>query len=53
MPYRCKTYLSNRVFDNHDTIIDAPCDAWNQNIEMSWNFMFMGMREWAHSGRAQ
>ena len=27
--YLRQTWLSNRVFDTYDAIIDAACDAWN------------------------
>ena len=51
--YLRQTYLSNRVFDSYDAIIDAACDAWNQLIDKPWKIMSIGMREWAHSGQTQ
>ncbi len=51
--YLRQTYLSNRVFDSYDAIIDAACDAWNQLIHKPWKIMSIGMRDWAHSGQTQ
>ena len=51
--YLRQTYLSNRVFDSYDAIIDAACDAWNQLIDKPSKIMSIGMREWAHSGQTQ
>ena len=51
--YLRQTYLSNRVFDSDDAIIDAACDAWNQLIDMPWTIMSIGMREWAHRGQTR
>jgi len=51
--YLRQTYLSNRVFDNYDAIIEAACDAWNQIIDKPWKIMSIGMRDWEHSGQTQ
>jgi len=32
--YLRQNWLSNRVFDNYDAILDAGCDAWNKLIEL-------------------
>ena len=41
-------WLSNRVFEDHDDIVDHCCDAWNRLIDQPWRIMSIGMREWAH-----
>lgn len=40
-----QTYLSNRVFDGYDAVIDAACDAWNKLIDRPWTIMSIGTRE--------
>ena len=49
--YLRQTHLSNRVFHDHDAIIDAGCQAWNRLIERPSRIMSIGMRQWAHSGQ--
>ncbi|BCH19185.1 transposase [Mesorhizobium sp. L-2-11] len=44
--------LSNRVFDGHNAIIDAACEAWQKLIARPETITSIGMREWAHVGRA-
>ena len=41
-------WLSNRVFEDHDDIVDHCCDAWNRLTDQPWRIMSIGMREWAH-----
>jgi transposase len=41
-------WLSNRVFTDHDNIVDHCCYHWNRLIEQPWRIMSIGMREWAH-----
>ena len=41
----------DRVFNDHDAIIDAGCQAWNRLIERPWRIMSIGMRQWANSGQ--
>ena len=48
-----KTYLSNRVFDSYEDIVDAACHAWNKLIDKPWKIMSIGMRKWAHEGQIQ
>jgi transposase len=42
-------WLSNRVFDTYDGIIDAACDAWNKLVAEPNTITSIGMRQWAHS----
>ncbi len=41
-------WLSNRVFDSYDDIVDHCCDAWNKLVDQPWTIMSIGMRDWAH-----
>ena len=45
-------WLSNRVFETFDDIIDAICDAWNKLIAQAETITSIGMREWAHVGHS-
>jgi transposase len=44
-------WLSNRVFDTYDAIIDAACDAWNRLITQPKTITSIGLRKWAHIGQ--
>ena len=46
--YLRANWLSNRVFETFDDIIDAICDAWNKLIAQPETITSIGMREWAH-----
>jgi transposase len=41
-------WLSNRVFDNHNALIDHCCDAGNKLEAQPWAIMSIGSRDWAH-----
>ncbi|ETR79446.1 hypothetical protein X566_00580 [Afipia sp. P52-10] len=43
-------YLSNRVFDTYQDIIEAACDAWRRLIANPETITSIGMRNWAHTG---
>jgi transposase len=43
-------WLSNRVFETYDDIIDAACDAWNKLTAAPEVITSIGMRKWAHIG---
>ena len=43
-----QTYLSNRVFETYEQILDAPCHARNRLIDQPWRIMSIGLRNWAH-----
>jgi transposase len=51
--YMRANWLSNRVFENYDAIIEAICEAWNNLIEIPDAIKSIGMREWAHVGRSE
>ena len=44
--YLRQTYLSNRVFEDYDDIVDAACQAWNRLIETPSKITSIGMRAW-------
>ena len=45
--YLRANWLSNRVFDSYEEIIDA-CEAWRKLIAQPETITSIGMREWAH-----
>jgi len=38
-------WLSNRVFRNHDDIVDQYCHAWNRLISQPWCIMSIALRK--------
>jgi transposase len=49
--YMRENWLSNRVFDNYQAIIDAGCDAWNKLIKQPNTIKSIGSRKWAYIGQ--
>ena len=49
--YMRANWLSNRVFDSYEAIIDAACDAWTRLIKQPGTITSIAMREWAHTGQ--
>ncbi|MBK5956834.1 IS630 family transposase, partial [Rhodoplanes elegans] len=45
-------WLSNRVFDTYDDIVDAACDAWRHLVAQPETITSIGMRAWAHIGQS-
>jgi len=45
-------WLSNRVFDTYDAIIDAACEAWMNLMQLPDTITSIGMRQWAHVGQS-
>lgn len=43
-----ENWLSNRVFQSYEDILDHCCGAWNKLIDQPWTIMSIGMRDWAH-----
>jgi transposase len=41
-------WLSNRVFQSYDDIVDHCCFAWNKLVKQPWTIMSIGMRNWAY-----
>jgi len=46
-------WLSNRIFENYDAIINAACEAWNKLVAVPNTIRSIGMRDWAHVGRCK
>jgi len=40
-------WLSNRIFDSYDEILDHCCDAWNKLIDQPDRIASIGCRQWA------
>jgi transposase len=51
--YLRQNWLSNRVFEGYDAIIDAACEAWRKLIAQPETITSIGMREWAHIGQSK
>ena len=49
--YLRQNWLSNRVFEDYEAILDAGCNAWNRLVAQPETIMSIGMRDWAHAGR--
>jgi transposase len=50
--YLRQNWLSNRVFEDYDAIIDAACDAWRRLITDPARITSIGIRDWAHVGQS-
>lgn len=50
--YLRANWLSNRVFDTYDDIVDAACSAWNKLVALPEVIASVGMRQWAHAGHS-
>jgi len=40
-------WLSNRIFNSYEDILDHCCDAWNKLVDQPWRIMTIGLRDWA------
>jgi transposase len=49
--YLRQNWLSNRVFDSYDAILEAGCNAWNRLIDQPQTIRSIGTRDWAHTGQ--
>jgi transposase len=47
-----QAYLSSRVFETYEDILDAACQAWNRMIDKPWTIMSIGRRDWTHKGQS-
>jgi len=50
--YLRANWLSNRVFDSYDAIIDAACETWQKLIAQPETNTSIGTRQWAHVGQS-
>src|SRR3546814_2896072 len=46
-------WLSNRIFQSYDDIVDHCCFAWNKLVEQPWRIMSLGLRQWAYGFRSE
>ena len=44
--YLRANWLSNRVFEDYNAIVDAGCEAWNKLIAQPETITSIGMRKW-------
>src|SRR3954467_11934044 len=49
--YLRQTWLSNRVFNTYEEIIEAACEAWRRLIAQPNTNASIGSREWAPTGK--
>ena len=43
-------WLSNRVIDHYDAIVEAACEAWKKLTQAPDTIRSIGMRDWANVG---
>ena len=49
--YMRQAWLSNRVFETYDDILDIGCEAWNKLTDQPETIASIGTRKWAHIGQ--
>jgi len=49
--YLRQNWLSNRVFDTYEAIVEAACEAWRRLIAQPNTITSIGLREWVHIGQ--
>jgi transposase len=49
--YLRQNWLSNRVLETYEAILDAGCEAWNHLMALPDRIRSIGWRDWAHVGR--
>src|SRR5215203_2926611 len=49
--YLRQNWLSNRVFESHEAIVEAACEAWRNLLANPSTITSIGYREWAHTGQ--
>ncbi len=47
--YMRDNWLSNRIFDSYEQIVELCCHAWNKLRSQPWRVMSIGRRQWAHA----
>ncbi len=50
--YLRQSYLSNRVLETSEPIVDAACHARTALIEQPWRIMSIGLRQWAQTSQS-
>ena len=46
-----QNWLSNRVYESYDAILDAAADAWHRLLDLPDQIKSIGLRDWAHKGQ--
>jgi DDE superfamily endonuclease len=46
-----QNWLSNRVFETYEAIVEAACAAWNRLLDLPGQINSIGLRDWAHTGQ--
>ena len=49
--YLRQNWLSNRIFEDYDAILDAGCGAWNRLIAQPETIRSIGIRDWPQTGQ--
>lgn len=49
--YIRQNWLSNRVFDTYEAILDAACEAWNRLLARPQTITSIASRQWALIGQ--
>jgi transposase len=49
--YLRQNWLSNRVFETYEDVVDAASEAWLKLLEQPETIISIGSREWAHIGQ--
>jgi len=49
--YLRQNWLSNRVFETYDAIVEAGCLAWHKLTQQPETISSIGTRKWAHKGQ--
>jgi transposase len=44
-----QNWLSNRIFNSYNDILNHCSDAWNKLADQPWRVMSIGLRDWAHA----
>jgi hypothetical protein len=47
-----QNWLSNRVFESYEAIIDAACEAWRRLTSQPHIITSIGTRDWAQIGQS-
>jgi len=50
--YLRSNWLSNRVFESYEAIIEAACEAWRHLLAHPRTITSIGLRDWAHVGQS-
>jgi transposase len=50
--YLRSNWLSNRVFESYEAILEAACEAWRNLLAQPKTITSIGRREWAHVGQS-